>query len=242
MIETFIALLMGHVLGDFVVQTRAMVEHKARARMFLLHGVMVLITAMAATGQVARWELLALAAAHMTIDAVKTYLAPHNIAAFLADQGAHLITLIAAAALVPDLWATGLWATLTALPDTLIALMALLTGAIIATRAGGFAVGLLMAPMAEQIDANGLPSGGKLIGLLERGLIYVMILAGQPAGIGFLIAAKSVLRFEATSDEKKAEYVIIGTLASFGWAMITAYATLWVLAALRPLAIWPSLS
>ena len=143
---------------------------------------------------------------------------------------------------MPDLWATGLWATLPALPDTLIALMALLTGAIIATRAGGFAVGLLMAPMAAQIDANGLPSGGKLIGLLERGLIYVMILAGQPAGIGFLIAAKSVLRFEATSDEKKAEYVIIGTLASFGWAMITAYATLWALAALRPLAIWPSLS
>ena len=136
----------------------------------------------------------------------------------------------------------GLWATLPALPDTLIAMMALLTGAIIATRAGGFAVGLLMAPMAEQIDANGLPSGGKLIGLLERGLIYVMILAGQPAGIGFLIAAKSVLRFEATSDEKKAEYVIIGTLASFGWAMITAYTTLWALAALRPLAIWPSLS
>lgn len=239
MIETFIALLLGHVLGDFVVQTRAMVENKARARMFLLHGVMVLITAMAATGQIARWELLALVAAHMAIDAVKTYVAPHNIAAFLSDQGAHLITLIAAAALVPDLWATGLWATL---PDALIALMALLSGAIIATRAGGFAVGLLMAPMAAQIDANGLPSGGKLIGLLERGLIYVMILAGQPAGIGFLIAAKSVLRFEATSDEKKAEYVIIGTLASFGWAMITAYATLWALAALRPLAIWPSLS
>lgn len=242
MIETFIALLLGHVLGDFVVQTRAIVENKARARMFLLHGVMVLIMTMTATGQIARWELLALAATHMVIDAVKTYLAPHNIAAFLADQGAHLITLIAAAALVPDLWATGLWATLPALPDALIALMALLTGAIIATRAGGFAVGLLMAPMAEQIDANGLPSGGKLIGLLERGLIYVMILAGQPAGIGFLIAAKSVLRFEATSDEKKAEYVIIGTLASFGWAMITAYATLWALAALRPLAIWPSLS
>ncbi len=239
MIETFIALLLGHVLGDFVVQTRAMVENKTRARMFLLHGVMVLIMTMAATGQIARWELLALAAAHMAIDAVKTYLAPHNIAAFLADQGAHLITLIATATLVPDLWATGLWV---ALPDAFIALMALLTGAIIATRAGGFAVGLLMAPMAEQIDANGLPSGGKLIGLLERGLIYVMILAGQPAGIGFLIAAKSVLRFEATSDEKKAEYVIIGTLASFGWAMITAYATLWALAALRPLAIWPSLS
>lgn len=242
MIETFIALLLGHVFADFVVQTRAMVAAKAQARMFLLHGMMVLIMAMAATGQIARWELLALAGAHMAIDAVKTYLAPQNIAAFLTDQGAHLITLVAAAALVPDLWATGQWATLPNAPEPLITAMALLCGAIIATRAGGFAVGLLMAPMAAQIDANGLPSGGKVIGVLERGLIYVMILAGQPAGIGFLIAAKSVLRFEATADEKKAEYVIIGTLASFGWAMITAYATLWLLSGLPALEIGRGIS
>ena len=39
------------------------------------------------------------------------------------------------------------------------------------------------------------------------------------AGIGFLVAAKSVLRFEAAREAVKAEYVIIGTLASFGWAI-----------------------
>ena len=58
-----------------------------------------------------------------------------------------------------------------------------------------------------------------MIGLLERGLIYLMFIAGQPAGIGFLIAAKSILRFDAASNNAKAEYVIIGTLASFSWAI-----------------------
>ena len=48
---------------------------------------------------------------------------------------------------------------------------------------------------------------------------------GQPTGVTFLIAAKSVLRFNTVSGDRKAsEYVIIGTLASIGWAMLTALA------------------
>ena len=66
-----------------------------------------------------------------------------------------------------------------------------------------------------------------MIGLLERALIFLMVLAGQPAGIGFLIAAKSVLRFDtASKDQRASEYVIIGTLASFGWALLVSFATL----------------
>ena len=56
--------------------------------------------------------------------------------------------------------------------------------------------------------------------------------------MGFLIAAKSVLRFDASKRKQKAaEYVIIGTLASFGWALICAYATLALLDHLPPLGI-----
>jgi len=49
---------------------------------------------------------------------------------------------------------------------------------------------------------------------------------GQPTGIGFLIAAKSLLRFEATKEQKASEYVIIGTLTSFGWALAVSSATM----------------
>lgn len=56
--------------------------------------------------------------------------------------------------------------------------------------------------------------------------------------IGFLIAAKSVMRFETTSkDQRAGEYVIIGTLGSFAWALALSYATLNLLAALPPLGI-----
>jgi len=45
---------------------------------------------------------------------------------------------------------------------------------------------------------------------------------------GFLFAAKSILRFGEIKDShqrKMAEYIIIGTFLSFGWALITSYLT-----------------
>ena len=55
-------------------------------------------------------------------------------------------------------------------------------------------------------------------------IIFLLVLAGYPAGVGFLIAAKSILRFD--KDPKASEYVIIGTRASFGWALLVSFATL----------------
>lgn len=57
---------------------------------------------------------------------------------------------------------------------------------------------------------------GRLIGNLERVLIFVMILFNQWAAIGFIITAKSIARFEEFKKKKKkfAEYYIIGTLSS----------------------------
>lgn len=234
MTGTFAALLLAHVLADFVFQTRWMVLNKRRFPVLLLHGAVVLALMQAALGRVDAWELLALALLHMAIDVAKARMAVVGLGAFLADQGAHLAALAALAVLRPDLWAGGAWAGFVWLPG----LMALLAGAILATRAGGFAVGLLMAPWAGDDLPKGLTNGGKLIGLLERGLIFLLVMVDQPAGIGFLIAAKSVLRFETTSkDQRAGEYVIIGTLASFGWALVAAYATQALIAALPPIGI-----
>ncbi|MDW4548818.1 DUF3307 domain-containing protein [Defluviimonas sp. D31] len=234
MIETFAALLLAHVLADFVLQTRSIAETKRSPATLLLHGAIVLATAQAATGRIDAPELLALAVLHVAIDWTKTKAGASGLGPFLADQAAHLVTLAALAALRPDLWAGGIWSGLVWLPG----LMALGAGFILATRAGGFAVGLLMRPWADVELPTGLTDGGRLIGLLERGLIFLLVIVGEPAGIGFLIAAKSVLRFETTSkDQRAGEYVIIGTLASFGWALVFAYATLWLMGHLPPLEI-----
>lgn len=266
MTETFIALLFAHSLADFLFQTKWMATQKRNPLVLGLHMLIVYATAVAATGSV-HPALLALALVHIGIDVGKLVLASawkSGLTPFLIDQGLHLLSLIALTLWLPDLWSHGLWATgalgtgddggilgtgfwagPTSLPLThLPAVMVLLTGLLISTRAGGFAVGLLMEPFAPHLgkgDAGkSLPGAGRVIGHLERGLIYALVLFGQAQGVGLLIAAKSILRFGAVKDDRRlSEYVIIGTLASFGWALVVAYCTLYGLQLLPPLGIPP---
>ena len=72
-----------------------------------------------------------------------------------------------------------------------------------------------------------LPNGGRLIGQLERALIFLLVFIGQAGAIGFLVAAKSILRFEEARKQKHAEYVLIGTLLSFSLAIALSVATWW---------------
>lgn len=61
---------------------------------------------------------------------------------------------------------------------------------------------------------------GELIGWLERGLMLVFVVLSQYEAIGFLIATKSILRFnEASSGREKSEYVLTGTLLSLATAL-----------------------
>ncbi|MBN1498582.1 MAG: hypothetical protein JW982_00370 [Spirochaetes bacterium] len=55
---------------------------------------------------------------------------------------------------------------------------------------------------------------GKIIGILERVLIYFFVITGYFASIGFIIAAKAFARFKELDDQDFAEYVLIGTLLS----------------------------
>lgn len=266
MTETLIALLFAHSLADFVFQTNGMVARKRNPAVLGLHAAIVYATAVAATGSV-HPALLVLALVHIGIDVGKLILMSRwtnskGLGPLLLDQGLHLASLVILAALLPGLWATGLWASgalglgddgglfgtgfwSSASPLPLMhlpALMALAGGAILATRAGAFAVGLLMEPFAPHLgkgDASkSLPGAGRVIGHLERGLIFALVLFGQAQGVGLLIAAKSILRFGAVKDDRRlSEYVIIGTLASFGWALVVAYGTLWALSGLPPLGI-----
>ena len=119
--------------------------------------------------------------------------------------------------------------------------MALVAGVVATVWAGGYAVRDLMTGLKLPIDPDtdiSLPQGGQLIGRLERLMILMLLLADQPDGIGLLIAAKSILRFNElardASDRRASEYVIIGTLASFAWAIATAWATAAALDALAP--------
>ena len=60
--------------------------------------------------------------------------------------------------------------------------------------------------------------------MLERLFVFVFVVTANWEGIGFLLAAKSVFRFgdlKESKDRKLTEYILIGTLLSFGIAIAT---------------------
>jgi len=78
---------------------------------------------------------------------------------------------------------------------------------------------------------RGFPNGGKIIGELERSLIFLFILVNQPVGIGFLLATKALFRFGdcKNKDIKESEYYFIGTFYSFFYGILFAYFTKYLL-------------
>lgn len=117
--------------------------------------------------------------------------------------------------------------------DGPIVLLLVLLGAVLTVWVGGPVVARIVRPYADQLDDDiGLTNGGRVIGYAERLLIYVFVLAQAPTAIGFLVTAKSIFRFgEVTGGDRRkhAEYVIIGTLVSFAYAVTAAYFVRWIL-------------
>ncbi len=69
---------------------------------------------------------------------------------------------------------------------------------------------------------RGLTQAGRVIGRIERFLAFLFVLMGTIDAIGFLMAAKSLLRFDElrkSADRMESEYIIIGTLMSFAYAL-----------------------
>jgi hypothetical protein len=65
-------------------------------------------------------------------------------------------------------------------------------------------------------------NAGRIIGILERLIIYIAVLKNQFAIIGFILAAKAFTRFRELDERKFAEYVLIGTLISILFAILVA--------------------
>jgi hypothetical protein len=239
MIETAAALVFGHAVGDFVLQTDAMVRRKREPAVLLAHVACVVAATWAALGFAPAWDLIALVAlSHLALDAAKLSWGGPGFRPFALDQAGHLAALALGAALFPGAYDAGLWARLAAgpVPEAALLPQGFVLGAalILAVWAGGYAVAALMTGVQPPVPIDSLPRGGRMIGKLERLLILMLVLAGEPDGIGFLIAAKSILRFNelAGTDRHVSEYVIIGTLASFAWAIGVGYAAQAALAAL----------
>ncbi len=70
---------------------------------------------------------------------------------------------------------------------------------------------------------DSLQNAGNYIGILERLFVFYFVISGHLEAVGFLLAAKSIFRFgdlKEAKDRKLTEYVLIGTLLSFGIAFL----------------------
>ncbi len=247
MAQTLIALFAAHVLADFALQSKAMVRAKTKPHVLALHTLIVVAATLVVLGDAPGigglpWAALAaLAVSHAVFDFAKAWRATRAstpLLDFALDQAAHAAVIVGVAATWPTLFADGFWASDAVAEvsrgavtgDRAAAALALAAGFWVCVRVGDFVLQMLMArfkPVAPTSADAGLPNGGAYIGVLERGLIFGFVMVGQFTAIGFLIAAKSVLRFQAVRERAASEYVIIGTMASFGWAIAAALLTLW---------------
>jgi hypothetical protein len=139
------------------------------------------------------------------IDGVKQRL-PDTTSWFAIDQAAHALSLIAFASwLSQD-------AILPGFTGRFYRPLVCVGGFLLVTRGAGFLIGKFARRLTveNELELDGLKNGGRWIGLFERSLIFILLFIDQPAGIGFLVAAKSILRFEEAKQQQLAEYVLIG--------------------------------
>ena len=222
----------AHLLGDFVFQSRKMVlhkrQHKGRSGYLYLHACIQALLIYLVTGWWTNWEVpLVVLVTHFLIDWWKLY-RPDTLLYFILDQCLHLAVLAALGwwFLAPDrpvllsdfknLWqSTECWLVLLSYLFVVWPCALILS---YTTRKWRNAAEQNLTPRLN------LDETGRWIGILERALVLTFILVNHFEGIGFLVAAKSVLRFgdlKGANNRAETEYVLIGTLASFSISILT---------------------
>jgi len=222
----FIKLLLAHLLGDFLFQPTKWVIHKEankiRSRYIYFHILIHFVLVMVLLGDITYWKVaLLIAMSHFVIDLGKLYSAHwfrNQSVPFFIDQVLHLIVLYLCAYYGNVIGQTSF---LLGQID-----WGLITAIFFLTFPSGIMMSKLLEGMSSQIslDHKSLPNAGKYIGMIERLFVLIFILMGRWEGIGLLITAKSVFRFndlKESNSRKLTEYILIGTLLSFGLAILT---------------------
>jgi hypothetical protein len=185
------------------------------------------------------WLLPALVTVtHAALGAVKRQWGNNRPLWFWLDQSGYLVVLAAlASTMTYPVDQNILWVRV--FGDLWWRMLVLGAGILTSVFAGGVVIGFWAHPFLIEVKqeggdvrVRGPEKGGKTIGRLERALIMLLVLIGQPGGVAFLIAAKSVFRFGELSDRQnrmEAEYITIGTLMSFTWGLVIAWLTQYVL-------------
>ena len=62
---------------------------------------------------------------------------------------------------------------------------------------------------------------GYAIGVLERFLLITLIVIGEFSLIGWIVAIKALAAYQHREEKQSSEYILIGTLSSFSFALLS---------------------
>lgn len=222
----FTKLFLAHLIGDFLLQPNKWVLHKEDKKVaskYLYSHVLIHFAAtMLLLWDLTYWKIaLVILVSHYIIDLIKLYINPlfkNKSIPFFIDQVLHIIVLYCCA------YFDNLWMHTLEFFELLD--WNLITAVVFVSFPAAIIMGKLLEPMSNQLemDHKSLPNAGKYIGIIERLFVLAFIILDQWGAIGLLITAKSVFRFndlKESNSRKLTEYILIGTLISFGIALIT---------------------
>ncbi|KAB1068644.1 DUF3307 domain-containing protein [Tamlana haliotis] len=221
-------LILAHLIGDFLFQPNQWVKHKEKHKhksKFLYWHILVHFLALIIVLQFNfnYWlGILIIVASHYSIDLLKLYLNKYINSRLLfgLDQLAHFI-IIALVVCIYEPYDFDLNFLFEA--ETLL----FITSLVCLTQVASVVMKTIISKwdLRDFDNESSLKNAGAYIGILERLFVFMFIITNHWEGVGFLIAAKSVFRFGDLSkakDRKLTEYVLIGTLLSFGLAILFA--------------------
>lgn len=217
-----LSLVLAHVIGDFYLQTDKYCEQKEtwkfKSWFLYVHTIIigVLSWIMVPSCGFGLWALL-IALSHFAIDAIKIHCSK-GLWSFVIDQLSHLGILVVISSIYDPT---------KELPIHMIDCSSsfstplLILSVLLCMKPANILIKLILEKyqVGESESCDNIKNAGALIGNLERILTIIFVLLGQYEAIGFIVAAKSILRFKDT-DTAKTEYVLAGTFLSFGIAIL----------------------
>jgi len=222
-----IKLFLAHLIGDFVFQTEKSIKQKERKKLkspvFYIHIAIHFILLMLLLWNISLWPIiLTITISHFIIDVLKLYFKSKKTKRlwFFLDQLLHIIMIFVAYYLFTD---NNLDLSKTFTEANLL----LITCILFLTQPTSIIMTIIFSKWNIEKLTTGnesLKDAGRYIGMLERLLVFIFIITDHWEAVGFLITAKSVFRFgdlKESKHRKLTEYILIGTLISFGIAILT---------------------
>lgn len=246
MIQLLTLQFLSHLLSDFFLQSNKSCKEKAdkafRSKSLYVHVLITFVFAWILSAQLQFWwAALLISVMHLVIDGLKSKFQQYPISFFI-DQLLHW-GVIAGVVWLYDRFGNNTlpqWIPSQDIMLWVVAFVFCLSPANFFIQATFKLAGIRMPDNKDtasstppiltpkQENKSDLTNAGRVIGNAERILTLIFIALNEFEAIGFLLAAKSLLRFKE-NDLVKSEYVLVGTFLSFVVAIITGCLVKYVL-------------